>query len=194
MTSAAWYQANAESFFARSIDAAILDQQRAFAAMLPPGGRVLDAGCGSGRDAKLFAEWGFQVTATEAAPRLAALASAHAGLDVKVMTFEQMDWHEAFDGIWACASLLHVARRDLVATVRRLADALIPGGVWFMSFRYGTEEREANGRHFTDMDETLAAQLLATAAGLELLRLEVTADVREDRKEERWLSVFCRKT
>jgi SAM-dependent methyltransferase len=193
-TSADWYEANAEAFFARSIDAAILDQQRAFADLLPPGGHVLDAGCGSGRDAKLFAEWGFQVTATEAAPSLAALASAHAGLQVRVMTFDQIEWVETFDGVWACASLLHVPRADLPDALRRLARALAPRGVLFMSFKYGREEREANGRRFTDMDEALAHDLLAAVGGLHSLSAQVSGDVRPERGEERWLSVFCRKT
>jgi SAM-dependent methyltransferase len=192
--SVAWYEANAQVFFDRSIDAAILDQQRRFAARLPPGGRVLDAGCGSGRDARAFREWGFAVTATEAAPSLAALARAHSGVDVQVMTFDQMAWTEAFDGIWACASLLHVARADLPDTLRRLRRALVPGGVWFMSFKHGQGEREANGRRFTNLDEPSAAALIAGTGGLELLSTEITPDVRKGREAEPWLSILCRRT
>jgi len=191
--SVAFYEANAEAFFARSVEAAILDQQTAFAAMLPPGGRVLDAGCGSGRDARAFREWGFAVTATEAAPALAALARAHSGVDVQVMTFDQMAWDQAFDGIWACASLLHVPRAELPATLRRLRGALVPGGAWFMSFKYGTAERPANGRWFTDLDEAGARALLDEVGGLEPVSLEVTGDVRPERGQERWLSTICRR-
>lgn len=154
---------------------------------------MLDAGCGSGRDAKVFAEWGFQVTATEAAPGLAAMARAHTGLDVQVRTFDQMDWRETFDGIWACASLLHVARPELPAVLRRLREALVPGGAWFMSFKYGDQQRDANGRRFTDLDEAGAEALLAQVDGLQLISMQVTQDVREDRARERWLSFFCRR-
>ena len=192
--SIAWYEANARAFFDRSVDAAILDQQRAFAALLPSGGRVLDAGCGSGRDAKAFREWGFAVTATEAAPSLAALARAHAGVAVEVRTFAQFDWQEAFDGVWACASLLHVARGELPPTLRRLRDALVPGGVLFASFKYGQGEREANGRRFTNLDEPAAERLVAAAGGLALLSLQLSGDVRPDRSQERWLSMVCRRT
>jgi SAM-dependent methyltransferase len=192
--SVGWYEANAQLFFDRSVGAAVLTQQRRFADLLPAGGRVLDAGCGAGRDAKIFREWGFVVTATEAAPALAALARAHAGVDVQVMTFDQMDWTEAFDGIWACASLLHAPRRDLPDTLRRLRRALVPGGAWFMSFKYGVEDRESGGRWFTDLDEPGAEALLAEAGGLELIELAVTHDVRSERSHERWLSVVCRRT
>jgi SAM-dependent methyltransferase len=189
-----FYDENAEDFFRRSLETPILDQQRRFADLLSPGARVLDAGCGSGRDARIFREWGYDVTATEAAPKLAELATAHAGVPVQVMTFEEMDWTEAFDGIWACASLLHVPRGELPAILRRLNRALVPGGVWFMSFKYGRGERQAGLRRFTDVDEVDAAAVLAEAGGLQLLSIEVTEDVRADRAGERWLSLFGRRT
>ena len=191
--SVAWYEANARLFFDRSVDAAMLDQQRRFAALLPAGGHVLDAGCGAGRDARVFREWGFAVTATEAAPSLAALARIHAEVEVQVVTFDQMAWIEAFDGVWACASLLHVRRGDLPDTLRRLRRALVSGGAWFMSFKYGAEERESGGRWFTDLDEPGAARLLAEVGGLELVELQVSHDVRPDRAKDRWLSILCRR-
>lgn len=189
-----FYDENAEDFFQRSVTAPMLPQLRRFASLLPPGGRVLDAGCGSGRDARALADMGFAVTATEAAPRLAALARTHTGLDVQVVTFEEMDWEAAFDGIWACASLLHVPRADLPATLRRLKRALAPDGAWFMSFKYGAEEeREANGRRFTDLDESGAVALIGEAGGLQILDMEVSGDVRPEREAERWLSLLCRR-
>jgi 2-polyprenyl-3-methyl-5-hydroxy-6-metoxy-1,4-benzoquinol methylase len=188
-----FYEQNAEDFFRRSVDADMLPQLTRFAELLPASGRVLDAGCGSGRDAKAFAAQGFDVTATEAAPRLAELARRHTGFDIQVMTFDQMDWREAFDGIWACASLLHVPRAELPATLRRLRTALVPGGVWFMSFKYGDQEREVASRRFTDLDEAGGARLLDQVGGLELISTEVTGDVRPDKAHERWLSLFCRR-
>jgi SAM-dependent methyltransferase len=189
-----FYENNAEDFFRRSVDAEMLREQARFAALLPAGARILDAGCGSGRDARWFREQGFEVTATEAAPTLAALASGHAGLPVQVLTFDQMVWRDAFEGIWTCASLLHVPRADLPGVVGRLRLALAPGGLWFMSFKYGRGERQAGDRRFTDLDEADAQALLADVGGLTLLSMEVTGDVRPDRLHERWLSLFCRRS
>lgn len=188
-----FYEANAQSFFDRTVQADMAAPREAFAALLPAGGRVLDAGCGSGRDALALSRLGFQVTATEASPALAELARAHSGLPIQVMTFEQMAWREAFDGIWACASLLHVPRADLPAAVGRLREALVRGGVLWMSFKYGTLQREAGGRTFTDLDETGAAALLQAVGGLDLEALEVTGDVRGDHGGERWLTIVCRR-
>jgi SAM-dependent methyltransferase len=188
-----FYEQNAEAFFRGSVDADMAAGWEAFATLLTPGARVLDAGCGSGRDALALSRMGFEVTAMEASPKLAKLARAHTGQEVHVLTFDQIAWREAFEGVWACASLLHVPRADLPATVRRLRDALVPGGILWMSFKYGTDEREAAGRHFTDLDEPGAVDLLTAAGGLQLLSMERTNDVRPDRAGERWLAIMCRR-
>ena len=186
-----FYEDNADDFFRRSVDADMAQGWAAFGALVRPGGRVLDAGCGSGRDTLALAKQGFRITPIEASPKLAALASAHTGLPVAVMTFDQIVWRDVFDGIWACASLLHVPRADLPEVMRRLRDALVTGGVWWMSFKYGAEERQASGRHFTDLDEAGARTLIEEVGGLTLLSMEVTGDARAGRASDRWLSVLC---
>ena len=188
-----FYEDNAEDFFRRSVDVGMPSAWRTFTALVKPGGRVLEAGCGSGRDALVFHKAGFRVTATEGSPKLAALARQHTGLPIEVMTFDQMAWREAFDGIWACASLLHVRRADLPGVMGRLRDALVPGGAWWMSFKYGTEEREVDGRYFTDLNEAGAEALLAEVGGLELIAMDVGGDSRPERAHERWLSILCRR-
>ncbi|MFC3071450.1 class I SAM-dependent methyltransferase [Phenylobacterium soli] len=193
MSNIGFYDENAEDYFRRTVDSDMTAARRLFASQVAPGGRVLDAGCGSGRDALAFHQMGFEVTATEAAPRLAEIARRHTGLVVDVLTFDQMAWRDHFDGIWACGSLLHVPRVDLPATLRRLRDALVPGGAWFMSFKYGPFERPANGRRFTDLDEEGAAELLAQVRGLQLISMDVVGDSRADRSGERWLSLLCRR-
>ncbi len=188
-----FYEDNAEDFFRRSVDADMAQGYADFAALVTSKGRVLDAGCGSGRDTVALAKLGFQVTPIEASAKLAALAAAHTGLPVEVMTFHQIAWRETFDGVWACASLLHVPRADLPVAVRRLRDALVPGGILWMSFKYGAQERQANGRHFTDLDEAGAHPLIAEVGGMGLIWLKVTDDARADRPGERWLGVLCRR-
>jgi len=63
-----FYETNAQAFFDRSVAADMAQGHAEFVALLPPGGRVLDAGCGSGRDALEFHRRGFRVTAMEAKP------------------------------------------------------------------------------------------------------------------------------
>jgi 2-polyprenyl-3-methyl-5-hydroxy-6-metoxy-1,4-benzoquinol methylase len=69
------------------------------------------------------------------------LARQHTGLPVQLMSFSEIDGKAQYDGIWCCASLLHVPSSELPAVMQKLADALKPGGVWYVSFKYGNGER-----------------------------------------------------
>jgi SAM-dependent methyltransferase len=154
---------------------------------------VLDAGCGSGRDAKAFVDLGFDVIAFDASTEMVARAARHAGCPVLHMTFDEMGWSEEFDGIWASASLLHVPRTSLVATVRRCCQALRPTGVFYASFKYGDTERTKDGRRFTDMTETTFQEIVGLAGGLQVLEMWRTGDVRPGRQDEMWLSTLTRR-
>jgi hypothetical protein len=103
-----YYTQHAAEFFHSTVGVDMAPIRQRFIARLPPGGHILDAGCGSGRDARAFAEAGFRVTAFDASAELARLASAHCGFAVAERRFEDVDEVAQFDGIWCCASLLHV--------------------------------------------------------------------------------------
>jgi len=186
-----YYQDNAQTFFDGTVNVDMSSLYEAFTRHLAPGARVLDAGCGSGRDAKAFQEMGYQVEAFDASSAMVELAREHTGLPVKVMTFANVDWKEEFDGIWCCASLLHVPAVELPGVMRRLADALKPGGVWYVSFKYGDGEREVDGRRFTDMDEVWLQKLLAKVRRIVLVELWITPDKRPQCNEF-WLNALLR--
>ena len=163
-----------------------------FLAHVPPGGAVLDAGCGSGRDALAFTEAGHAASAFDGSARLAEIAAANTGLPVRHLTFAEMDWDAAFDGVWACATLLHLAPADLPATLANIRRALKPGGAFYCSFKEGDAHRFAKGRYFTDMTlESL--RTLVTGAGFELLDLWGGDDGRPDHAGERWVSAVSRR-
>ena len=99
--------------------------------------------------------------AFDVSPQMARQAALLLGQEVPVLCFEDVAWQERFDGIWACASLLHVAPADLPDVLRRLQRALRPGGVMFFNFKYGQGQRHSpDGRRFTDMDEAGVRALL----------------------------------
>ena len=187
-----YYQDNAQTFFDGTVNVDMSSLYEAFIRHLAPGARVLDAGCGSGRDAKAFLEMGYQVEAFDASPAMVDLAREHTGLPVKVMSFADVDWKEEFDGIWCCASLLHVPAVELPGVMRRLADALKLGGVWYVSFKYGEGEREVDGRRFTDMDEDDLNTLVSSLTAMEVGEVWLTQDKRPDRKEI-WVNGILRK-
>lgn len=187
-----YYQDNAQTFFDGTVNVDMSSLYETFTRHLAPGARVLDAGCGSGRDAKAFQEMGYQVDAFDASPAMVELAREHTGLPVQLMTFADVDWKGEFDGIWCCASLLHVPALELAGVMRTLADALKPGGVWYVSFKYGDGEREVDGRRFTDMDEGRLRALLSTVAVIDVISIWTTQDKRPLR-DEVWINGVLRK-
>ena len=194
MSTQHYYQHNAQQFFESTVAVDMAEIRDRFTALLPAHGSVLDAGCGSGRDAKAFAEQGFQVEAFDASPELAELASQHSGLPVQVMRFQELDVSAHYDGIWCCASLLHVPRAELPEVFRRLAKALKAGGVLYASFKYGQGAREDNGRVFTDMREGEIAERLRgiEGAGLRVVQEWMSKDRRPERRES-WVNVIIEK-
>ncbi len=187
-----YYQDNAQTFFDGTVNVDMSSLYETFTKHLAPGARVLDAGCGSGRDAKAFLEMGYQVEAFDASSAMVELAREHTGLPVQVKTFADVDWKEEFDGIWCCASLLHVPAVELPGVMRRLADALKPGGVWYVSFKYGDGGREVDGRRFTDMDEVGLKKLVHNIVGFEMVELFKTRDKRPGHNEV-WVNAMLRK-
>lgn len=188
-----YYNDNAAEYFESTVHVDMSALRARFLAHVPAQGHILDAGCGSGRDSFAFLHAGYRVTAFDASPELAALAREHIGQPVEVLRFQDITWLNAFDGIWACASLLHVPRPELPDTLQRLARALKSGGVLYVSFKYGDQDRDEAGRHFTDLDETSLALLLDQVPNVHCLEQWVTGDRRPERAHERWLNALLGK-
>lgn len=189
-----YYDRHAARFFDETINIDMSAARDRFLAYLSAGAAILDAGCGSGRDAAAFVRAGYQVSAFDGSPGLAAVAAKRLGLDVAVKRFEDLMLEPWFDGIWACASLLHLPARRLSDAFQRLSNGLQPHGVLYASFKYGSGERNACGRHFTDLNEDGLAELLKETAILRVLEVWVAPDQRPERSGERWLNALLRRS
>lgn len=116
---------------------------------LPRAARVLDLGCGGGIDARAMLDHGFFVDAIEASAPIAASASSQLGIEVKVMRFDEIDACEAYDAVWASASLIHVPRPALPSVLERVFKALKPGGLHLATYKSGgLEGRDRVGRYY----------------------------------------------
>lgn len=188
-----YYNQNAQSFAAATISADMRACQDRFLKTLFPTARILDFGCGSGRDTKYFLSQGYTVEAIDGSEELCKIASAHAGIPVKQMLFQELNETEKYDGIWACSSILHLPRKELADVMRKMTTALKPNGIIYTSFKYGTFEGERNGRYFTDMTEAAFADFLQDIEGLTTEEQWLTPDVRPGREEEKWLNLILRK-
>ncbi len=158
-----FYAAEARAYAGRTRE---LERRRldAFAAALPPGGRVLELGCGGGQDSEALLALGLDVTPTDGSPELAREAGKRLGRPVGVLLFEDIAWTGVFDGIWANACLLHVPRLALPGILCRIHAALRPGGFFHASFKAGSREgRDRFGRFYNYP----SADWLRTAYGSE---------------------------
>ena len=190
----AYYDANAQRFVqdTQDIDMSLLHTP--FLSLLPASGaRVLDAGCGSGRDSLVFLAKGHEVVAFDASEAMARLASESLGFPVLRLSFDQVDFQDTFDGVWACASLLHVPRQDMPGVLRRLARALKPGGILYASFKYGDAETVRGGRLFSDYREESFKDVLRDTPELQPIELWRTPDMRPERRDTVWLNVLLRR-
>ena len=188
-----YYNENVQKFIDGTVSVDFSEIQNIFLELLPEGSMILDFGCGSGRDTKYFLEQGYQVEAIDGSVALCKAASEYTGVTVKHMYFHELNEIEKYDGIWACASILHLNRNELPIIIRKMSVATKTNGIIYLSFKYGEFEGERNGRYFTDMTEDLMAELLTDFPELKVEKQWITGDVRAGRGEERWLNMILRK-
>lgn len=188
-----YYAANAAEFAGSTMDVEFSAVQARFEALLEPKARVLDFGCGSGRDAKRFLEAGYEVDAIDGSPELCMIAAQHTGLPVCCMRFEELNVTCVYDGIWACSSILHVPKAQLPVLLEKMAAALKPSGMIYASFKYGEGEGLRRGRYFSDFTESSFARLLAKVPVLSEEEHWISSDVRPGREDEKWLNLILRK-
>ena len=188
-----YYNKNAAAFVDRTVQTDLSCLYAPFLALLKPGAAILDLGCGSGRDSKYFLEHGYTVEAVDGSPELCKSASKYLGRPVRQLLFQDLDYMEAFDAVWANASLLHIPPNALPDILRKINDALKPDGILFASFRHGNFYGERDGRMFTDLTEQDLIQIVEHAPGFEIINTLVTQDARPDRSDVQWLNAILRR-
>lgn len=188
-----YYDTNAKEFVEGTLNVDFKATQDKFINKLPAKGYILDFGCGSGRDTKYFLAKDFNVDAIDGSIELCKIASEYTNIKVCHMYFNELSIVNKYDGIWACSSILHLSLDDLVDVFKRMSKALKDEGIIYTSFKYGDFSGERNGRFFTDMTEDSFAKLIANVENLKVEEQWITADVRPQRGNEKWLNLILRK-
>lgn len=188
-----YYNLNAENFIENTQNVDMHLAQDRFLQLLNETASILDFGCGSGRDTKYFLNQGYHVTATDGSAEICRRASDYTGIEVKEMLFEELDEIDTYDGIWACSSILHLPKNELLLVIRKMCDALKSTGVIYTSFKYSDFEGVRNGRYFTDFTEDSFQEFIAEIPELTIEDYWITGDVRPGRGDERWLNIILRK-
>ena len=165
----------------------------AFLDRLLPGARVLELGCGGGRDGAHISARGFIIDATDGIPAMVAKANERHNVGARLMRFDELEAQAAYDAIWAHACLLHCPRAQLPDILNRIVTALRPGGFHYASFKLGNGEgRDLLGRLHNFPD----AERLRTAynnAGFETVEEQVFAGKGSDGTQRDWIALTVRK-
>jgi SAM-dependent methyltransferase len=137
-----------------------------FLALLPPGGSILELGCGAGNHSAKMLEAGFAVRPTDGSPEMAAAASRRLGRAVETMLFHELDELETYDGVWASACLLHVPKGELQGILGRIYRALKPEGLFYASYKVGEGDgRDRLGRYYNYASAKWLQATYAASAG-----------------------------
>lgn len=187
-----YYDNNADSFTQDTVNADLIPIYNRFLSYIPPDGKILDLGCGVGRDTKYFLQRGYKVDAADGSERLCRIAIEYTGINVKHMLFSDLDADAVYDGIWACASVLHLPKDELRDVFHKMIKAAVKNGYIYTSFKYGDFEGCRNGRYYTDFTEKSFGEFIKDINGLKIIETWTSADARPDRGDEKWINLIMK--
>ena len=186
-----WYELHANAYAASTIGIDMEPTRQRFLTHIPPGGRILDIGCGSGRDSVRFASQGFVVDARDRSTAMVAEAQRRTGLPVRVQDILSLADEHCFEGIWVCAVLLHLNELECSEALRRMTRALIPSGSIFLSVKKGGGTQIIEGRSFRAWN----ARELLTLVGLQhdLTVIDCWESTDATRAETVWINLIAQR-
>ena len=186
-----YYKDNSSDFIESTINCDMTIQYELFEKYLESNTKtILDIGFGSGRDSLYFSKK-YEVYSIDPVEEFCEHAKEIGLKNIKCIRVQDMEYVNMFDGIWACASLLHIPSFELVNVLNKCYDALKEKGVMYCSFKLGEYEGMRNGRYFVDLIEERFRQYVSKTKFM-ILEITKTNDVRPDRCEK-WLNVVMAK-
>ena len=197
-----WYDKHAKEF-AQKAGSAVYDTMSQFTKLLPKGGKILDAGCGSGRDTMLFGQGGFDATGLDLSSGLIEEAKKEnpeckflVG-DMRALPFPNND----FDGVWANASLLHFeTRQDVEKSLQEFNRVLKEHGILYVSVKLQTGKEKTGLEEDKRFAESRFFQYFTPEEMHELLKdagftiVNSTIEQSRSRAEVKWIQIIGEKS
>ena len=189
-----YYNENAESFYQRTVGLDLIEIYEKFLKQVPDRCTILDAGCGSGRDTLYFLNNGYEVVSIDASSEMVKLSSKLTKQNTSLLRIEDIGFKDQFEGIWACASLLHIDESKTTDVYHKLRDAMKMNGCCYASYKYGNGTEVREGRYYSHYDEDSFQKMFENIKGLEIVELWDTLDLKEDGNDEKWLNILLTRT
>lgn len=165
-----------------------------FLSRLQPSSRILELGCGGGRDAEAMIDRGFDVDATDATAEIAKQAEQRIRREVRILRFDQLDVVDGYDAVWANASLLHTPRTALPDVLARIFRALRPAGLHFANFKAGgSEGRDRFGRYFNYFNSEQLLEVYSTSAPWQIIDTAEYVGGGYEGGQGAWVAITVRK-
>ncbi len=188
------YNQNAEAFWNGTKDHDVTQNYEAFLAPFPKEKMldILDLGCGPGRDVHYFKSLGHRPVGLDGSEVFCSMARKHTGCLILHQKFLGLELsRQAFDGIFANASLFHVPSQELPGVLANLYAALRPGGILFLSNPRGNDEGWSGQRygHYMQFEPS---KLFLEAAGFEVIDYYYRP-LGKPNHEQPWLAIVARK-
>jgi SAM-dependent methyltransferase len=190
-----YYDLNAQKYAESTINVKISESLEMFCKNLPEKARVLDVGCGSGRDSLYFKSKGFNVTAIDASAELAKFASKQIGQEVLIRDVKDLGFKNEFDAVWCMASLLHLKKDELPLAIKNCIQSLKveEPGFFFASFKIGNGSGyDENGRFFSYYQKEELKEILENTQYFEKIQFQENED-KLGRNEVSWISFVAQK-
>lgn len=187
-----YYEINAKRYAKETFPADMSEQYKRFLPLLREHARILDVGSGSGRDVCYFQKKGYQVTALEPSKNLCREIRKVFSGEIVCSDIQSYQPDQRYDGIWACASFLHLQEKEVLSFFEKINLYLNENGIVYLSGKNGiTIGKAADGRYFLEFTEQLVGKILAVNDRMKLEELWYTEDV-SGRKGFRWMNVVLK--
>lgn len=136
------YEATAKEFMHNVADLAPMESIQKFINFLPAEAKIIDIGCGSGRDAKIFTENGLSVLGIDFSQNLINIAKNNApSAEFQIMDIETMTFTPSlFDGAWAGCALSHISKKILPSVLQNIHSLLKANGYFYLTVKKGVGE------------------------------------------------------
>ena len=193
MSTLTYYNNNAYEYFNTTKMITLDNLYSIFLNYITTKGKILDFGCGSGRDSKYFKDKGYDVYLLDGSINLANIVETELGLKVKVQDFNDFDEKDKYDGVWACASLLHVKKENLSNIILKIKKSIHDDGIIYISMKDGVGEEIDNfGRYYNYVNEKEFEELLKPLH-LKVDKYIKTNQRKDDSKNIIWHNFFIKK-